>query len=120
MAEALNESNGLTLEYTYLLTQGERLADVLGSQVRRLVSEPDADAEVQLLALATTAHAHGVELPVEMAGTALGLSDGDLRRAVGRLKDEHFVVEASGRLTGLHLMRSRCCRRLCMSLPRRR
>lgn len=105
--EALNESNGLTLEYTYLLTQGERLADVLGSQVRRLVSEPDADAEVQLLALTTTAHAHGVALPVETAGTALGLSDGDLRRAVGRLKDEHFVVEASGRLTGLHLMRSR-------------
>lgn len=105
--EALNESNGLTLEYTYLLTQGERLADVLGSQVRRLVSEPDADAEVQLLALTTTAHAHGAQLPLEVAGRALGLSDGDLRRAVGRLKDEHFVVEASGRLTGLHLMRSR-------------
>lgn len=105
--EALDHSNGLTLEYTYLLTQGERLGDVLGSQVRRLVAEPDADAEVQLLALASTAHAHGLELPVEMAGAALGLSDADLRRAVSRLKDEHFVVEASGRLAGLHLMRSR-------------
>lgn len=105
--EALREANSLTLEYTYLLTQGERLRDVLGEQVRRLVAEPGADAEVQLLALASTAHAHGVELPVGMAGAVLGLSDGDLRRAVGRLKDEHFVVEASGRLTGLHLMRSR-------------
>ncbi len=105
--EALNESNGLTLEFTYLLTEGERLGDVLGSQVRRLVAEPNADAEVQVLALASTAHAHGIDLPVEMAGTALGLPDGDLRRAVNRLKDEHFVVEASGRLAGLHLMRSR-------------
>lgn len=105
--EALNDSNGLTLEYTYLLTQGERLGDVLGSQVRRLAADPDADAEVQLLALASTAHAHGVELPVDMAGAALGLSDADLRRAVRRLRDEHFVVEASGRLAGLHLMRSR-------------
>lgn len=117
--EALNESNGLTLEYTYLLTQGERLGDVLGSQVRRLAAEPNADAEVQLLALASTAHAHGVELPVEIAVSALAVSDVDLRRAVGRLTDEHFMVEALGGWRGSTSCGPERCRRRCTPFPRR-
>jgi hypothetical protein len=104
--EAFNQANGLTLEYTYYLTRGERLRDVLGSQVQRLVRE-NADAELQLLALTTTAHMHGVPLPIEAAQAALTLSDSELRRAVSRLKDEHFVAEDSGVLSGLHLLRSR-------------
>lgn len=106
-AEAYAQSNGLTLEYTYFLSRGERLGDVLSGQVQRLVSETDADAEVQLLGLTTTAHMHGAALSIEAAQAALGLSSAEVRRAVARLKDEHFIVETSGNLTGLHLMRSR-------------
>lgn len=105
--EAFVASGGLTLEYTYFLTRGRRLGEVLRDQVRRLVAEKEADAEVQLLALATTAHMHGAALSVTSAQAALGLGPGELRRAVARLKDEHFLVETSGALAGLHLMRSR-------------
>ncbi|MGL5824479.1 MAG: hypothetical protein ACRCYU_06550, partial [Nocardioides sp.] len=67
----------------------------------------DADAAVQLLGLTTTAHMHGAVLSIEAAQAALGLSSVEVRRAAARLKDEHFIVETSGDLTGLHLMRSR-------------
>jgi hypothetical protein len=106
-AEAYAQSNGLTLEYTYFLTRGERLGDVLRGQVQRLISETDADAEVQLLGLTTTAHMHGAAVSIEAAQAALCLSSAEVRRAAARLKDEHFIVETSGDLTGLHLMRSR-------------
>ena len=104
--EAYDQANGLTLEFTHYLTRGERLSDVLTAQVRRLVRD-GADAEIQVLALTTTAHMHGVPLPIESARGALRLTDSDLRRAVARLKDEHFVAEESGALVGLHLVRSR-------------
>lgn len=106
-AEAYAHAKGLTLEYTYFLTRGKRLGDVLRGQVQRLISEADADAEVQLLGLTTTAHMHGAALSIEATQAALGLSSAEVRRAVARLKDEHFIVETSGDLMGLHLMRSR-------------
>lgn len=106
-AEAFAQSNGLTLEYTYFLTRGERLGDVLRGQVKRLIAETDADAEVQLLGLTITAHMHGAALSIEAAQAGLGLSSAEVRRAVARLKDEHLIVETSGDLTGLHLLRSR-------------
>lgn len=116
-AEAYAQSNGLTLEYTYFLTRGERLSDVLRDQVQRLISEMDADAEVQLLGLTTTAHMHGAALSIEAAQAALGLSTAEVRRAASRLKDEHFIVETSGDLTGLHVMRSRTLSSVVHEIP---
>ena len=80
---------------------------MLRGQVQRLISETDADAEVQLLGLTTTAHMHGAALSIEASQAALGLSSAEVRRAAAHLKDEHFIVETSGDLMGLHLMRSR-------------
>jgi hypothetical protein len=103
--EAFNQADGLTLEYTYYLTQGERLSDVLSSQVARLVRDK-ADAEIDVLALTTTAHMYGVGVPVAAAREALGLGTGALKCAITRLNREHFLAEESGVLTGLHLLRS--------------
>lgn len=114
--EAYDAADGLTLEYTYQLTQGNRLPAVLGAQVARLVQE-GADNELQLLALITTAHMNGVALTVDNAQRATGLDDGDLRRAIGRLKDEHLVLQDSETLRGLHLHRSRALSRAVHANP---
>jgi len=114
--EAYDAAEGLTLEYTYQLTQGNRLPAVLGAQVARLVHE-GADNELDLLALITTAHMYGVTLAVDSAQRATGLDDGDLRRAIGRLKDEHLVLQDSKTLRGLHVHRSRALSRAVHANP---
>ena len=114
--EAFNQADGLTLEYTYYLTQGERLGDVLSSQVARLVRDK-ADAEIDLLALTTTAHMYGVGVPVAAAKEALGLGTGVLKGAITRLNREHFLADESGVLTGLHLLRSAALSRAVHATP---
>ncbi|MDO8731930.1 MAG: hypothetical protein Q7L55_05070 [Actinomycetota bacterium] len=104
--EAFNDADGLTLEFTYQLTQGERLPVVLGAQVDRMVREGASD-ELQLLALVSAAHTHGIALSVESAQQAAGLGDDAFRRAMRRLKDEHLVLEDFDSIRGLHLHRSR-------------
>lgn len=114
--EAFEQAAGLTLEYTYFLTQGERLDKVLSAQVLRLVRE-GAEAELELLALTTTAHMFGAQLPVAAAQAALGLGSSALRHAVGRLHREHFLAERSGVLTGLHLLRSTALSKAAHATP---
>ena len=52
--EAYEASRELTMEYTYMLTQGQRLSAVLGEQVRRREHE-SRSIELEVLRLVSTA-----------------------------------------------------------------
>ena len=103
--EAFNQSNGLTLEFTHLLSRGQRLADVIGEQVDRRIHEGRLD-EVDVLSLAAVADQWGASLPSADVAVACGTSPLELRQAVRRLTDEHLLVERDGVISGLHRLRS--------------
>jgi hypothetical protein len=103
--EAYETAEGLTLEFTYFLTQGRRLSDVLEAQVRRKVTSR-RDLEVAVLALVACAHTCGISVSLGRVQAHLGASDGAIRNVLAVLADEHLVREDSGRLRGLHQLRS--------------
>jgi hypothetical protein len=103
--EAYEDANGLTLEYTYLLTRGRRLQDVLTDQIRRRVDEA-RETELRILALATTAHRWGGTLSLDRLRSELNVDAGEFRSALGRLKEEHLIVVGPTEVLGLHQLRS--------------
>jgi hypothetical protein len=104
--EAFDGSDGLTLEFTHLLTRGRRLSDVLTEQVNRRVAD-GRDLELQVMALVATAHRWSAYLSLESVRDHLGADSVDLRVALARLSDEHLVHVHGTQLTGLHQLRSR-------------
>lgn len=103
--EAFEQSHGLTLEFTHLLTQGRRLRDVIGDQIRERIAR-HRDVELSLLALVATAHQWSTNLELARVSEVLDTNELELRRALDRLADEHLVIEIDGRLSGLHSVRS--------------
>jgi hypothetical protein len=114
--EAYEQSAGLTLEFTYLLTQGRRLADVIGDQVQRRVTEGRAD-ELTLLALVSVADQWSTSLSVERVADSFEGDDTRLRQAIGSLANEHLLVERDGEISGLHPVRSAAIVDAIHSLP---
>lgn len=103
--EAFDQSDGLTLEFTHMLTRGQRLRDVIGNQVTRRIQE-GRHHELEVLALASVADRWSATLSTEDVARACEMSDAALREALGRLNAEHLVVERDGRIGGLHRLRS--------------
>lgn len=103
---AFEQANGLTLEYTHLLTRGRRLSAVVAEQVQRRIAE-DRETELQILARVALAHQWGAALPLRTVQAQLGVADGAFRIALARLGDEHLVHVQGQELTGLHQLRSR-------------
>lgn len=97
---------GLLLEYTHILTQGERLSQTVRGQVHRRIAE-QRDNELAVLGAVSFAAAHGGSVEIARLRLNLGLSQAELARAVARLINEHAIREhADGRLSGLHELRS--------------
>ncbi|MET8814269.1 hypothetical protein ABZW47_19930 [Streptomyces sp. NPDC004549] len=103
--EAYEAADGLTLEFTHLLTRGRRLSDVLSEQVNRRVIE-GRQTEIEVLARISVAHRWGADVPLRAVQQQLGIGDAELRLALSRLMDEHLVHERLGHLSGLHQLRS--------------
>ena len=103
--EAYEASEGLTLEYTHILTKGRRLGDVIGDQITRRVHE-GRTTELKVLALCSAADRWSAEVTTEGVASALGLSEMELREPLDRLREEHLIVERDGRIGGLHQLRS--------------
>lgn len=103
--EAFEQSGGLTLEFTHLLTRGERLDAVIGDQVRRRISE-QRSIELDLLSLSATADRWSATLPVDKAAEACGVTQLELREPLARLAEEHLLVERNGTISGVHQLRS--------------
>lgn len=99
------QSNGLLLEYTHILTRGERLEIVLGEQIDSRLREA-RDAELAILRITSLAGAAGAMVDINRLAEVLGLSQNDLSRALRRLIDEHLISEPqNGFLRGLHQLR---------------
>lgn len=78
--EPFELAHGLTMEYTYLLTRGSRLREVITDQVRRRVEE-HRDTELDVLRLASTAHRWRAHVDVEGLQQHLELEPAELARA---------------------------------------
>ena len=103
--EAFDQSDGLTLEFTHMLTRGQRLREVIDDQITRRIRER-RNHELQVLALASVADRWSATVSVGDVARACEMSDAALRAALGRLDAEHLVVERNGRIGGLHRLRS--------------
>ena len=103
--EAYEQCDGLTLEFTHLLTQGRRLAAVIGDQVGQRIRE-DRDDELDVLRAVSVADRWSVSLPLPDLVRACGLSEVDMSTALARLKEEHLVIERDGVVSGMHQLRS--------------
>jgi len=114
--EAFEQAEGLTLEFTHLLTRGERLSAVIGDQVRRRVSE-QRTIELELLSLSATADRWSATLPVDKAAEACGVSQFELKEPLTRLAEEHLLVERNGTISGVHQLRSAAISNVIHDLP---
>lgn len=103
--EAFEQSDGLTMEFTYLLTRGARLRDVIGDQVADRVSQGRA-LELQVLALASTADRWSASVPTHELQARLDVEASRLKAAMERLVEEHLVVDRGGSVAGVHQVRS--------------
>ena len=104
--EAFEQSHGLTLEYTHLLTRGTRLSDVLADQVAERV-RGGRSVEFRILALVSTAGQWSASIPIGELESGIGIAPSELRAALERLVEEHLLVEIDGVVGGIHQIRSR-------------
>lgn len=111
------QANGLLLEYVHILTQGRRLADVLGEQVTRRVDEKRYD-ELEILRVASVAGQTGAIVEPDRLAQTLGQAPVALSEALRRLVDEHLVqARADGRIGSLHQIRARTISALTHAVP---
>ncbi|WP_428116601.1 hypothetical protein [Candidatus Poriferisodalis sp.] len=104
-AEALDQADGLTLEFTHLLTRGQRLDDVIGDQIRRRIAE-HRHLELDVLSLVSVADRWSAAISTNDVVAACGATVFEVREAISRLADEHLVTEHDGVMSGLHRLRS--------------
>ena len=104
--EPFEQSEGLLLEYVHVLTQGQRLAAVIGEQVRQRELE-DRNDELAIIRSTAVLCARGGEVHADRMFQMLKLERHTASHALRRLLDEHVVLERRpGVLGGLHLLRS--------------
>ncbi|MDP1573110.1 MAG: hypothetical protein Q8M09_06940 [Pseudomonadota bacterium] len=102
---------GPLLEFVYLVTQTQTLAERLRQQVQNLrdevVSGGVSPADLRLLAVTSFASSLGARIDAGQASRLLGLPD--LGRSVERLEREYLLRKVGGGqyLDGLHSLRSR-------------
>lgn len=105
--EPFEQSKGLLLEFTHLVTQGERLEAVLRDQVRQRVSEC-RDEELLILQAVSFASRFASSLDKDRLRAATGLTPLAFARAINRLLEEHAVsLVGDDCIGGLHEIRSR-------------
>ena len=100
-------SEGLMLEYVHILTQGKRLAAVIGEQVRQRQQEGRHD-ELAILRGTSALSSLGGEVEASKLFEILELTPDCASVALQRLIDEHLVRESRpGVFGGLHALRSK-------------
>ena len=101
-AYARVEDRGLLIEFIYLITQGQMLAERIRDQMHALQQEDPAKLDV--LRLVATAHVYGARVRLEdLLQVARFPADPD--ETLRSLKDEYLVYE-NGECEGLHVVRS--------------
>ena len=104
--EPFEQSDGLMLEYTHILTQGNRLAVVISDQIRQREREHRVE-ELAIIRCTAELCGHGGEVEAKLLFKLLDIPPDRANEALKRLIDEHLVHESRpGILGGLHLLRS--------------
>jgi len=104
--EPYEQSKGLMLEYVHILTQGKRLAEVIGEQVRQR-QQADRCDELAIIRGTSVLCALGGEVDAKRLFELLELPPDRASTALIRLLNEHLVRETRrGVLGGLHALRS--------------
>jgi len=104
--EALDQSDGLTLEFVHYLTTGVRLPETIAKQVRQRRQER-RDQELQLLRVVSLAASSGAVVDLRRFATEFRLTDEDVQRALVRVVDEHLLRSiGTNEIAGLHRLRS--------------
>ncbi|MGA1838211.1 hypothetical protein VD659_14920 [Herbiconiux sp. 11R-BC] len=115
-AEAYENSRGLTMEFTHILTKGDRLQRIIDDQINdRIVA--GRTLELEILTLCAVAGRWGVSVPIAALTNQLDASPFEIRGAIARLAEEHMLAENSGRLAPLHLLRSVAISKSIHELP---
>ncbi|TYC91549.1 hypothetical protein [Novosphingobium sp. BW1] len=100
-------SEGLVLEYTHILSAGERFEQTLSEQVDARLRDQDRATELAILRIVALAGAAGAAVDVRRLPAVLTVSADDIARGLRRLVEEHLVRDGGdSRLTGLHQLRS--------------
>lgn len=100
-------SDGLLLEYVHILTQGQRMPELLADQVAVRISDPKRSLELDVLRSCAWAGATNAGIDASRLARTLSVSEADLSRALQRLIQEHLVRSpAPGVISGLHQLRS--------------
>lgn len=100
-------SNGLVLEYTHILSAGERFERTLTEQVEARLRDSTRDTELATLRIVALAGAAGTTVKMRCLPEVLGVSTNEVARGLRRLVEEHLVRDDGGSgLTGLHQLRS--------------
>ncbi|RJT87250.1 hypothetical protein D6T64_16020 [Cryobacterium melibiosiphilum] len=104
-AEAFEISNGLTMEFTHLLTKGVRLQQVIDDQISERLHLA-RDLELEILSICGVSGQWGASVPLDSLLRQVHASDFEARRAIERLVTEHMIIKAGERLTAIHQLRS--------------
>lgn len=105
--EPFEQSDGLMLEFVHILTQKDRLANLISEQVRQREKEGRHD-ELAIIRSTSVLCAVGGEIYAKKLFVLLNLSPEQANQALKRLIDEHLVRESRpGVLGGLHTLRSK-------------
>jgi len=105
--EPFEESKGLLLEFTHLVTQGHRLEAVLRDQLRQRIREA-RDDELSILQAVSFASRFSAAIDKERLRERTGLAPIAFAGALNRLIQEHAVaLVGDDSIGGLHEIRSR-------------
>ncbi|WP_335989862.1 dsDNA nuclease domain-containing protein [Acinetobacter bereziniae] len=106
-------SNNLLLEYTHLLTTGDRLEVLLTDQVERRIRE-NRDNEFNILKILSLVGASGSKIDIKLLSKTLNIDINNLLRALRRLGDEHLIIDSvTGLIRGSHQLRSKVLFDVC-------
>lgn len=107
--------NALFLEYTYLLTQGQRIQDVLQEQVERIAAR--SSLQLNLLRFICTAHTLGGWISADTLPNLLKSGNESLYTHIGSLIQEHLIIQEQEYYIGLHEVRSKFLLKLTHQYP---
>jgi energy-coupling factor transporter ATP-binding protein EcfA2 len=119
--EAFERSEGLLMEYAALLTTGQRLRQVLATQVLALQA-PSRRIQREAARLVTMAHTLGLTLSADSLGSVLAdrpdmAHVAEVGDALGVLRGEHIAVRDGDTWRGLHELRSKTISELLHENP---
>lgn len=103
------EGKGLLIEYVYLLTHGEMLADRIAAQMKEIESQPDDKIKFDLLRKVCFADTIGIQLSSEKLSSFYAKHQKTDVSSVIRYFEKEFVVtkvESIVYISGLHPVRS--------------